>query len=306
MESAVTSGRRSGRILRTVGAGAMAFSLLLMFASPAFALTISPKYHGGISYWIHPEAQSCASYHFPQKWSFNFATGKTIVNANAHAKTCPNAVPGVNDRSFGCACAQNTLGINLKVPFKGATSVGVNWSAAFRVAGTTSLNNASCPTTFHHYSDPSNGSYSYNYTSGDCYAAASVFFGANSWVYDLTNGTYVNGPGIWGSGSWVAGSETYIFWGDFGPGYSGTGTSVNFSYNSTYTTGTTSFSNNVSSAGTTWFNSTYLHSHKYVFEVFFYGNPIAQAGGASKSSASALLDAASPGHGLSINYISVS
>jgi hypothetical protein len=219
------------------------------------------------------------------KLHFSTVTGMGTWAGKAAAKTCRHLGPiGGSGSAYGQA--EVLLGVPIH-SFRGAatpTTVAVTWSVSFAAAVAAS-HTGSCPAVV--LSSTGSG---YSYCSAEGFAEMFGF----SYLVDLTNGTYF-----------------------YPSNYPSLVTLYNYTYNDTYCYAYTCYSYNYSgasasssmagsSSATWWINGTLNHADKYAVETYVYMYADAYAQGFPKATASASMDLASSGNGLSLTSIVVS
>ncbi len=256
-----------------VGSVAGAIALLMVLSPLASATVVIAPFHGQVDIYKSLTTSGCAAKAtFTHKPTFSLSTGKFLAAGTVSAKTC-SGVLGQTANSQGVASGQALVALPITVG-AGTHSVAATYGMTFSSSGAITPGHGNCPTTKYSYVNPSNGSYSYNITSGVCLVEAfseALIYGE---IYDSTNNSYCPGSwctaaggvyGLYGGYNFsYAENYTDIYWGCYGPGYGG----YCFSYNYTYSSPTTSWSSSGSTTNTVYLNGTFAAHHRYTLLVF--------------------------------------
>jgi hypothetical protein len=246
------------------------------YTAPYLKAVVSNSIYSGVS--------GCAKLS-QTKLHMSTVTGMGTWAGKASAHTCRHLGP-IGGYGSAYSEAQTLLGVPVHA-FRGAatpTTVAVTWTLTYSGA-VAATHTGSCPAVV-----LSSTGYGYSYCSASGYAE---IFGY-SYLIDLTNGSYFyssNYPSI-----------LYLYNSTYNYTYCYSFTC--YSYNYTSVSGTSPMSG--STAATWWINGTLNHADKYAVETYVFMYADAYAQGFPKATASAALDLASSGNGISLTSIVLS
>jgi hypothetical protein len=281
------SGR--GRAGWMVTAGAASALVLVMALAPlAGATTQGPPYKGWTLKGSFVDKNDCAKSSITTKPNFSIKTGKFVFAATGTAATCKVHSGYVGTQSF----VEQDNSVWLGIPEKLSTGAH-NLSLAFTVGYTDSGHQSasgSCPITQVFTSG------SYTYHDGYCSAISEVEILAYPWVQDNTNGSQI-------TQYYAAGGYNYTQ--NYTDIYYYCSGSTCTSYNSSYASPTTSFSNIVSMTQTVYITGSFVGSHSYTLIVDFEAFIYVAAEGWTHASAAGSINAGGSGNGITLNSITI-
>ncbi|MCI4369411.1 MAG: hypothetical protein L3K09_07615 [Thermoplasmata archaeon] len=191
---------------------------------------------------------------------------------------------------------------------------GTNWSYTVPVGGPV-LNNS----TYFFYESSA-------YAYGSCSTESVAYVVASTWIQDTTNGSYIYPTSTFGSSTVLVdqftetynttdwGCYNYTLW-DFGLWANATYGCYNYNattstYSINYLTGvsgtSTSYSDSGAMTGTVWTNATLYHNHHYAWFLDLYTEAYVYVTGWKHGSGVAMVNMASHGNGVNLNWIKVS
>ena len=271
----------------STGGGAALVAMLFVTSVAAGATLVAPYKGAVLTNYNSNNTGGCAAIGknlAMAAWSP--MTGAGHFAEVAGAKSCTKSLAGVGTGSNGGANGEFELAIPIKIATNGAHSVAATWSLSWASANVLTLGGVCpAPKLIH-----GNGS-SY------CSAYSDAYIYGYNYLIDTTNGTYFGSSTYWGGASNYTSmyNDTYCY--SFTCSY----------YNSSYGT---PGSSSGSISFTWWFNGTMAKSHHYAVVAYIYGSAYASIygypnGGYPKSSASAMVNMATLGHGAKLTSITI-
>ncbi|HEV2316200.1 MAG TPA: hypothetical protein VGV89_01315 [Thermoplasmata archaeon] len=286
------------------GGGIAAVALLLVVAPGGFAaVTVTPPYTGVTSNSLSTSVSGCAHATSAHPFSFNLNTGRAAFTGSTSSSACGGGFGGVGGSAAGSVSSSTSAALHLALP-SGRHTLTTNWNATWTAVGSVS-GGGSCPTSTYTYSYPPTN-YSLTYTDGYCAAESFVQAYVFTYLYDVTNNTYVF-PSTSNLSNYdivivnaAAQKYTSIYYGC-----------------STSTNGTSCFTYNSSAAGPTTFTSigtavdhlvlkgTFASTHTYALLVYVEAYLYSYTSGWAHAKASCSLNLGTLGAGVTLTSFTV-
>lgn len=165
--------------------------MVLLLASSSEAAVYVAPFKGNYSTFGYSQSTRCSVARVLHASTFSLRTGIGSWAGSGDSRTpCGNGFGGVG----GASSSDLQGGVQFALPVvpttAGATNITVGWTIRAALTDAMAFRPASCPVQRTHYVDPTNASYDYNETQGDCGILADALIYVDGYVRDLTNGSY--------------------------------------------------------------------------------------------------------------------